>query len=94
VADYHWLVRNLHEHCDVFISVPEIPSLHLWVAQDPLAVSGMSQWMQFLNDEPQAAVAAALSDHPRACAIYNENLVVSWNEDHSEQGRGTHPLLL
>jgi hypothetical protein len=84
VADYHWLVRNLHEHCDVFISMPEIPSLHLWAAQDPLAGSGMSQWMQFLNNDQQAAVAAALSDHPNACAIYNEKLVAFWNQDQQD----------
>ncbi len=76
--DYRWLVRNLDDHCDVFVGLPELPSLHLWTGKDPLAGLEVDNWMLTASNEQQIAASAALSEHPNACAIRNPGLVDFW----------------
>jgi hypothetical protein len=79
--DYHWLVRNLDDHCDVFVGVPELPSLHIWTEKDPLPSMDMDAWMLTASNQQQIAVSAILSEHPNACAIYNQDLLGFWGQD-------------
>lgn len=78
--EYRWLVRQLDSHCDVFIGLPEVPSLHIWTGKDPLSGTDMSNWMMVMPDEQQVAASALLSQHPNACAVYNQELVDFWNQ--------------
>jgi len=77
--DYRWLVQQLSAHCDVFIGLPELPSLHLWTGSKPLDGMDMDDWMLVTSNEQQRVAAAVLSQHPNACMVYNPNLVVFWN---------------
>jgi len=77
--DYRWLVQQVNAHCDVFIGLPELPSLHLWTGSAPLDGMDMDAWMLVTSNEQQTAAAATLSEHPNACMIYNGNLVAFWN---------------
>lgn len=79
--DYTWLVQNLDDHCDVFVGLPEVPSLHVWTGKDPLAGFQIDDWIFSASDEQQFAAAAVLSGHPNACVIYNPALVNFWNRD-------------
>jgi hypothetical protein len=80
--DYSWLVQNLNDHCDLFVSFPELPSLHIWTEKDPLPGLGVDAWMLASSDEQQIAAAEVLSQHPNACAIYDPDLVAFWNPAH------------
>jgi len=77
--DYRWLVRELDDHCDVFVGLPEVPSLHIWTGKDPLEGMEMDDWMLDDSDQQQLAVSSVLSGHPNACAIYNPDLVRFWD---------------
>ncbi len=80
--DYTWLVQNLDDHCDIFIGLPEVPSLHIWTGRDPLEGMQADDWMLTSSLEQETQAAAVLSAHPNACAIYNPALVNFWNRDH------------
>jgi hypothetical protein len=77
--DYRWLVRELDDHCDIFVGLPELPSLHVWTGKDPLEGMEMDDWMLDTSDQQQLALATVLSGHPNACAIYNPDLVRFWD---------------
>ncbi len=79
--DYSWLVQNLDAHCDVFIGLPEVPSLHIWTGKDPLEGMQADDWMLTASLEQENSAVAALAKHPNACAIYNPALVNFWNRD-------------
>jgi hypothetical protein len=80
--DYSWLAQNLNDHCDIFVSFPELPSLHIWTGKDPLPGLDVDNWMLTSSDEQQIAAAEVLSEHPNACAIYNPDLVAFWDRTH------------
>ena len=82
--DYRWLVRQLDDHCDVFVGFPELPSLHIWTEKDPLDGMQMDDWMLATSGQQQMEVSAVLSRHPNACAIYNLTLVGFWNRSHQD----------
>jgi hypothetical protein len=88
--DYRWLVRNLDDHCDVFVGLPELPSLHLWTGKDPLAGLEVDNWMLTASNEQQIAASTVLSEHPNACAIRNPDLVGFWTR--TNQNLGPPPL--
>lgn len=89
--DYGWLVRQLNNHCDLFVGVPEVPSLHVWTGSDPLNGMDMGDWMIGMPDRQQLAASAILSQHPNACAVYNQELVDFW--DHPHHDLTTLPLV-
>ena len=67
--DYPWLVRNLNDHCDIFMRFPEFPSLHIWTGKDPLAGLEFDDWMLVASNEQQIAASAVLSQQANDCAI-------------------------
>jgi hypothetical protein len=80
--DYHWLAVNIQNDCDVFVGLPELPSLHLWTSSDPPAGLIWDAWILTFTKDQQLAVVSELSRYPRACAIYNPILVAFWNRGH------------
>lgn len=89
--NYRWLVRQLKEHCDVFVGFPEFPSLHLWTGSAPLDGMDMDDWMLITSQEQQTAAAATLSEHQNSCVVYNSNLVDFWN--HPKRDLALLPLV-
>ena len=89
--DYRWLVSQLDSHCDVFVGFPEEPSLHVWTGKDPLSGVDMSNWMMVAPDDQQLAASTLLSQHPNACAVYNQELVDFW--DHPRRDLSSLPLV-
>jgi hypothetical protein len=78
--DYRWLVRQLDSYCDVFVGLPEVPSLHIWTGKDPVSGTDMSNWMMVMSEEQELGASTVLSEHPNACAVYNQELVDFWNQ--------------
>ena len=79
---YSWLVQNLNDHCDIFVGLPEVPSLHIWTGNNPVAGLEIDDWIFSASDQAQNTASAILSQHPGACAIYNPDLVEFWNRKH------------
>jgi hypothetical protein len=82
--DYRWLAQQINSHCDVFVSLPEIPSLHIWTGKDPLNGMDMGDWMIAMPDQKQLDASAILSRHPNACAVYNQELLDFWDHPHHD----------
>jgi hypothetical protein len=82
--DYAWLVRNIRAHCDVFVGLPEIPSLHVWTAMNPVRGLENDAWFVTATEKQQEAASAVLSQHPDACAIYNPDIVTFWNRSRQD----------
>ena len=79
VRQYGWLVQNLNDHCDIFVGLPESPSLHIWTGNDAVVGLELDNWIFSASDKEQNTVSAILSQHPGACAIYNPDLVEFWS---------------
>jgi hypothetical protein len=76
--DYHWLTNTLKSHCDVFIGMPDLPSLYFWTGMQPATMLNADNWMLSINDEQQEAIISALSSHPDACVFFNPDLFDFW----------------
>ena len=82
--DYQWLTQTALQYCDIFIGLPNIPSLNLWTAMSPPALLNSDAWTLVLTDKEQIEVASALSTHPNACVIYNPEVLSIWDRDHHD----------
>lgn len=78
-ATFHWLVANLNQRCDSFESLPGLPSLSFWTGIQTLTRFNIGAWTYTLSPDQQQQVVAAISTHPRACAVYNRTLTEFWN---------------
>jgi hypothetical protein len=78
-ANLQWVVRNLKQQCDSFESLPGLPSLNFWTGIEPLTGLNNDGWLNTLSAQQQLQLVAAISSHPRACVVYNRNLVEFWN---------------
>jgi hypothetical protein len=75
------LVENVARSCDVFESLPGLPSLHFWTGIDPETGLNWGAWILFFSAEQQSRVIHALSGHPRACVVYHPVLAALYDPD-------------
>jgi hypothetical protein len=78
VALYRWLCFNLRAYADSFATMPGFNSLYLWTEQEPPTTQNTNAWMGLLNATRQREIVDALAQHPRACAVRNNNWVSFW----------------
>jgi hypothetical protein len=95
---YQWLVRNLREYCDGFVSYPEVPSLHLWSdipSPGPLHESpgplNLDAWVLILGPAQQEIIARDFARFSSPCVVYIPKLVTFWNK--GAQDWSTLPLV-
>ena len=88
--EYQWLTRSSISYCDILIGLPNIPSLNFWAAMNPPGRLNADAWMLVLTDQEQLEIELELSKHPKACAIYNPEILGFWNRN----GRDMSGLLL
>jgi hypothetical protein len=67
VATYRWLVTNLREHCDAFLTAPGLNSLHFWTDIPPVATLNATLWPILLDAGQQERVLAAAMPVTRLC---------------------------
>jgi hypothetical protein len=82
LRDYRWLVKNLNDHCEMFVAFPELPSLHIWTGKDTLRGMDVDDWMLSASQGEQLAAVTVLSQRSNSCAIYNPDLENFWNTSH------------
>ena len=88
---YQWLTRNAIDHCDIFVGLPNIPSLNFWTGIEPPARMNSDAWILVLTDKEQEDIAMALSTHAKACAIYSPEVLAIW--DHDKRDLSSLPLV-
>ena len=79
--EYQWLTRSSVNYCDIQIGLPNIPSLNFWAGMKPPGRLNVDAWMLVLSDEEQSEIERDLSKHPKACAIYNPEVLAFWNRN-------------
>jgi hypothetical protein len=79
--EYQWLTRSSVNYCDILIGLPNMPSLNFWAGMNPPGRLNVDAWMMVLSDEEQSEIALDLSKHPKACAIYNPEVLSFWNRN-------------
>jgi hypothetical protein len=79
--EYQWLTRNSISYCDILIGLPNIPSLNFWAGMNPPVRLNADAWMLVLSDQEQFEIERELSKHPKACAIYNPEILRFWNRN-------------
>jgi hypothetical protein len=79
--EYQWLTRSSINNCDILIGLPNIPSLNFWAGMNPPGRLNVDAWMLVLSDQEQSEIELELSKHPRACAIYNAEILGFWNRN-------------
>jgi hypothetical protein len=79
--EYQWLTRSSVNYCDILIGLPNIPSLNFWAGMNPPGRLNVDAWMMVLSDEEQSEIERDLSKHPKACAIYNPEVLSFWNRN-------------
>jgi hypothetical protein len=79
--EYQWLTRSSVNYCDILIGLPNIPSLNFWAGMNPPGRLNVDAWMMVLSDEERSEIELDLSKHPKACAIYNPEVLSFWNRN-------------
>ncbi len=85
---YQWLTRQLRDHCDVFLGMPDIMSFYFWTGIDSI-VPNAANWKDIFDDEQQMRAISALSEHPGACIVYDPQAAAYWHSYLTED----HPLV-
>jgi hypothetical protein len=68
---YNYLVANLNDKCDSFVTMPGFYSLYFWTRKDPPTALNATAWMSLLSDSQQAAIVEKIRPVPRLCAVYH-----------------------
>jgi hypothetical protein len=85
--DYQWLTQSAIDYCDVLVGLPNLLSLNLWATVEPPARMNSDAWILVLTDREQMEIVSELSTRPRACAIYNPDVLIIWNRNHLDLSR-------
>jgi hypothetical protein len=78
------LSRNIHRSCDVFESLPGLPSLNFWTERQPVTGLNSDAWTLYFSRQQQDRIIKALASHQQACAVYNPRLAAFWNPNHED----------
>ncbi len=73
------LVAQMTASCDSFEGLPGLPSLNFWTGLKPLTGYNLQCWTLYLSEAQQNKIIQALSEHSRACMVYNPTLAAAWN---------------
>lgn len=79
VALYKFLVENIKNNCDDFISLSGINSLYFWTKIEPPTTFNTTALSELLNDRQQQAIVRKMQGSPRGCAVPNHTSVFKNN---------------
>lgn len=86
VAFYNFLVENIKNNCDDFITLPGKNSLYFWTRIEPPTTYNTTASLALLSEKQQQAIVRKMQSSPRGC-------LVSTNTYISTDNNNTHPLL-
>lgn len=75
---YQFLANNIRANCDVLFTMPGMGSLNFWSGVSTPNGLNLTAWMKGLDPEQQQQILQILQDNPRACVVYNADLVRFW----------------
>ena len=71
------IVSRINSSCGTLITEPGLFSFHLWTGKPSPPGLDQQVWM-FLDDATQAAIVREIARDPRACVVYDREMVDFW----------------
>ena len=71
------IVSRINSSCGTLITEPGLFSFHLWTGKPSPPGLDQQVWM-FLDDAAQAAIVREIARDPRACVVYDREMVDFW----------------
>ncbi len=87
VALYNFLVENIRNNCDDFITLSGIYSLNFWTQIEPPTTYNTTALLELLSDEQQQAIIRKMQSSPRGCAVTHHGI-------YTDDKNNTNPLLI
>jgi hypothetical protein len=72
------IVARINSSCGTLVTEPGLFSFHLWTGKPSPAGVDHQVWMSLLGDAKQNAVVQELARDPRACVVYQQDVVKFW----------------
>jgi hypothetical protein len=72
------IVGRINSSCGTLVTEPGLFSFHLWTGKPPLPGLEDQVWMSLLDDATQEAIVRQISRDPRACVVYQQDVVDVW----------------
>jgi hypothetical protein len=78
-ARYLFLADSIRANCDILFSLPGLGSLNYWSGVPAPNGSNLNAWMRGMGLDRQQQILDILRANPRACSVYNAELVSAWD---------------
>jgi len=72
------IVSRINSSCSTLLTEPGLFSFHLWTGKPSPGGVDHQLWMSLLDDATHNAIVEKLSSDPRACVVYQQELVNFW----------------
>jgi len=89
-AQFQYLANHISTNCGMLFSMPGVNSFNFWSGVPAPNDSNMGAWMQYFSIDRQVGILKILRADPRACVIYDPELVKFWQA--SDQAMADSPL--
>uniref|UniRef100_Q01WP8 Glycosyltransferase RgtA/B/C/D-like domain-containing protein n=1 Tax=Solibacter usitatus (strain Ellin6076) TaxID=234267 RepID=Q01WP8_SOLUE len=72
------LVAHINASCGTLVTEPGLFSFHLWTGKPSPRGIDHQVWMALVNDQKQADIVREVAGDPRACVVYQQEVVDLW----------------
>ncbi len=77
-ATLRTIVSRINTSCGTLVTEPGLFSFHLWTGKPSPRGLEDQVWMSLLDDAAQEAIVREIALDPRACVVYQQDLVDAW----------------
>jgi hypothetical protein len=75
---YQWITRQIHERCEMFVTLPGLSSLYIFSGQEPPTGLNTTAWMFLLDADEQQRIVDRISRVDSPCAVRHLELLKFW----------------
>jgi len=86
-ATLQTIVARINASCGTLITEPGLFSFHLWTGKPSPHGIDHQVWMALVDDRAQAAVVSEIAGDPRACVVYQQQVVDLWTGGSNVSGK-------
>jgi len=81
------IVSRINSSCGILVTEPGLFSFHLWTGKPSPRGLNHQVWMSLLDDAAQESIVREIAHDPRACVVYQEDVVDSWTHGADVSGK-------
>ncbi len=79
-ASYRYLAGEIRANCDILFELPGMGSFNYWSGVPAPNGSNLTAWVKGFSHERQQEILAILEAHPKACAVYSDEMATGWGD--------------